>query len=148
MVYPNCSAQYITQTEYASSRKAGNSNGDQGPTSFHDGQIIIVAKFEGLSSEFTLDGLYDRVVSIATSFGQLIGIMELDVDAGNRQYRAEYCKITDALRVIETVTEDHPANFGVSSTPYVSLCALLLTACTEMDHRRQRAAGLHNPSCT
>ena len=114
MVNPTLSVTYIPQTEYASGRKRGNDNGSQEPSSFYDGQVVFKAQFNGLSSDFTLDGLFENVTELAESFGELIGIDEMAVDAGNRQYRAEYYKISAAKVVVSRVTEDDPAKFGVS----------------------------------
>ena len=116
LVNPNWSVKYITQTEYASGRKGGNQNGLQEPSSFHDGQVVFKADFNGLSSEFTLDGLFDKITELAGTFGEVIGVAEMNVDAGNRQYRAEYYKITAAQQVLSMVTEKNPGTFGVSST--------------------------------
>lgn len=115
VVNPNWSIVYMSQTEYVSGRKGGT--GSQEKSSFHDGQLVLVAQFKGLNSEQTLDGVFNMITTLAKDFGEVIGVREMDVDGGNRQYRVEYYKISAAKRVISRMTEESPAKLGVSARP-------------------------------
>lgn len=90
--------------------------GLQNPTSFYDGQAYFVAVFQGSSSESSLEGLFEEVTELAKQFGDVIGVAEMDVDAGNRQYRIEWYSISASKEAIKAVTADSPHKFGVSLT--------------------------------
>ena len=117
MVNYNWNAVYISQTEYTSGKKASLANGIQEVTSFHDGQVLFVAQFGGLSSDFSVDGLFDAVYAMAVSFGEVLGFREMESEAGNWNFRAEYYKISEAKTVINSITKAHPAGSGVSPSP-------------------------------
>lgn len=118
LVNPNWSAHYITQTEYVSGMKVAG-NGLQEPSSFHDGQLVFVARFTGLNNEFTVDGLYDIVTELAKKFGDIIGVREMDVEGTVQEFRVEFCQISAAKRILSRMTEESPAvsGVGVSGRP-------------------------------
>ena len=118
LVSPSWTARYVSQTEYASGRKEGGSIGVQEATSFHDGQVVFIAKYGGLSRDFTVDGLYDHVMTIASSFGEIFSVSEIEIDAINRQYRMEYYKTSAAKSIVETFSQPYPVYFKVSSLPF------------------------------
>ena len=105
--------KYINQTEYAASQKEGNV-GTLEKTSFHDGQVVFVAHFEGLTSDFSLDGLFDEVEKLAKSFGDVLAFAESDAEGNDWHFRAEYYKISEALGVIATTTKENPVSIEVS----------------------------------
>lgn len=109
-----CQISYIPQTEYACGTKAGEGHGIQEATSFYDGQVILLAKYNR-GEDYEARGLYEYVQGTATHFGDIVGVNEKIVGANVRHYHVEFFKISDAKFMAESLTENEPGLFEVSS---------------------------------
>ena len=126
-VNPACVICYIPQTEYACGTKAVESHGIQEPTSFYDGQVILLAKY-GFGEDHEAQGLYEYVKGTATQFGAIVGVNEKIISGNVRHYHIEFFKISDAKFMADSVTEsEQPGRFEVTSSRSLLPCASMLT---------------------
>ncbi|KAK5121941.1 hypothetical protein LTR85_004513 [Meristemomyces frigidus] len=93
---------YITHTEFASSLDGK----EQENTSFHDGQAIFVASFEGSTSEFNASGAGETVHELAKNFGEVRAFTEISAPYPNLEFRIEYYKVTDAKSALRATTKN------------------------------------------
>ena len=105
---------YITQTEYAATKDSDYRGTIDHSTKFHDGQVVFIANFKGLTSEMNVQNLYDIIYHLAVKFGDLIGIVEIESEGGSFEFRAEYMKISSGKAALGEITKAKPANVGVS----------------------------------
>ncbi|KAK3715367.1 hypothetical protein LTR37_007095 [Vermiconidia calcicola] len=106
----NCT--YITQTEYAATKDSDYRGTIDHSTKFHDGQVVFIANFKGLTSEMNVQNLYDIIYHLAMKFGNLIGIVEIESEGGSFEFRAEYMKISSGKAALGEITKAKPANVG------------------------------------
>lgn len=123
MVNSTWNAVYIHQAEYASAKKDGEADTDE-KTSYHDGQVVLVCSFNGLSSDFTLSGLEDEVRMLAQSFGDLLAFREFESDGGKWRYRAEYHKISAAKEAMGSI-KGHKIGVSVFTIQLISRFLIL-----------------------
>ena len=114
MANPSGRVSYINQTEYAYGKQVGQGRGVQEDTKFYDGQLTVLAIYQGRPDQFNVTGLFESVEGTARGFGEVHAIVETVLDTNVRQYKVEFYKITDAKYMAENVTENEPGNFKVS----------------------------------
>lgn len=104
MVNPAWNITYISQVEFAGGKKHAQT-GTRETTSYHDGQVVFTAEFEGITSDLktSLDTIFDEVHELAKASGEVLAFTELDVEGGKSQFRAEYFKISVAKKVLEVI---------------------------------------------
>ncbi|KAK4548448.1 hypothetical protein LTR36_009358 [Oleoguttula mirabilis] len=98
MVGVNWPMSYITHTEFASNLASE----EQENTSFHEGQVIFVASFEGPTSEFNASGAGETVHELAKNFGEVRAFTEIAAPYPNLEFRVEYYKISDAKNALNS----------------------------------------------
>jgi len=112
IVNPMWNVKHITQAEYAG---APTTHGTQDATSFYDGQLVFVATFDGLTSEFNAAGATDAVFELAQSFGRVYVFTEIQTATyPHLEFRCEYYKISSATAALEKATKEFPVVAGVS----------------------------------
>jgi len=143
LVNAQMSGGFITQAEYAG---APSTHGTQDATSFYDGQLVWVATFDGLTSEFNAGGAADAVVELAQRFGKVYVFAEIQTATyPHLEFRCEYNKISAAKTALEKATKQSPIIVGVSL-----LFTIAPGSCTDMTAElvglRQGDAQLHHSS--
>ena len=144
MVGSDWSISYISQTEYASAIKEAGT-GER--TTFHDGQVVFSVSFDGPTSEFNPTGASDAVHELAKEFGELRAFTAQPSHYPTLEYRAEYYKITDAQKALNSATKQKPRLIGVSTLSHHSVMTLITDTFVEMDGHRRRDAKLHRSGC-
>ncbi len=99
----------VGQAEYAKAFKA--SGKQEGTTKSSDGLIIVAAQYDGKHPNE--EGLFEHVVKVAKSFGDLVKFDEPQFVRGTWECKAEYFKITDARRTLVEWNEVKSKNFEV-----------------------------------
>ena len=135
-VNTNWSPIYISQTEYAMAKKMASCGTDD-KTAFYDGQVVFTAQFEGLSSEFQVDDLFDNIHELAKEAGEVLAFAEMEGEAGQWKFRAEYYNIEAAKEVVTKITNAKPARIGVSESAHEAYTSrdIQLTFLAEVEHR-------------
>lgn len=113
--YPAWPLRYISQADYAKMPEGSTS---PAKSNHFDGQVIVVAKFQGPTDGFKNEEANKTARDFAASFGTVKGFQGLSKAWPNVEYRVEYHKISDAKKVLAAAGKDAAQVVGVS---YISV---------------------------
>ncbi|KAK5108294.1 hypothetical protein LTR62_008609 [Meristemomyces frigidus] len=95
--------RYITQAEYAKCAPSASSSAASKP---YDGQIIVVAHFEGPTDQFKSGGAREAAHTFSTARGDVLAFQALAKTWPNLEFRTEFFKISEAKKALETACKD------------------------------------------
>ncbi|KAK3676324.1 hypothetical protein LTR78_003598 [Recurvomyces mirabilis] len=101
--YPAWTSRYISQADYAKMPENRTAPVD---SNHFDGQIIMVATFQGPTDGFKNDEAVKTARDFAAGFGTVKAFMPLTKAWPNIEFRVEYHKISDAKKALDTASKE------------------------------------------